>query len=225
MSERQRHRAHHSKIPGKSKFDFGLLLAYNRSMHKIAFAGIAGSGKTSVLAEVKKLLSLKYRIDEVPDLRPGNPFDYDQRTAFVSTFYFVTSQINEENIRAQGRPDFLLCDGSLLDHWLEWRLSSAGTAGNGKVAERNALLEELVRFGMPAYAAIFRIRADAKTLQERAAPGGMREFNPDLARQADELYGQIIRQERLPAFDIWNQQSVDESAQEAMMRLADMKLI
>ena len=194
-------------------------------MHKIAFSGVPGSGKTSVLAEVKKLLSLKYRIDEVPDLKLNGPFDFDQRPDFVSTFYFVTSQINEENIRSQGRPDFLLCDGSLLDHWLEWRFSQADRQANGQVAEGGALLEGLVRFWMPSYTTIFRIRADAKILKARVSKTGLREFDPDRARKKDELYGQLIQQERVGAFDVWNHQTIDESAQEAMVHLEDMKLI
>jgi hypothetical protein len=194
-------------------------------MHKIAFSGISGSGKTSVLAEVRKLLALKYRVDEVPDLRPGSPFDFDQRAGFTSIFYLLTSQINEENIRSLGRPDFLLCDGSLLDHWLGWRLAQDGKPGNSQAAERGALLEGLYRFWMPTYEAVFHIRADARTLEERGAKAGLRELPAGQIRRAEELYGQAIQQDRLPAFAVWNQQSVDESAQEAMMRLADMKLI
>jgi len=219
------HRLYHSKIRKKSKFDFGAAVAYNSPMHKIAFSGIPGSGKTTVLAEVGKLLSLKYRVDEVPDLKPGSPFDYDQRAGFVSMFYFITSQINEENIRSQGRPDFLLCDGSLLDRWLEWRSAKAEKSGNGQAAERGALLESLYRFWMPSYTTVFRIRADAMVLKERGAKAGLQEFAPGHSRQTDELYGQTIQQDRIPAFDIWNHQSIDESAQVAMVHLADMKLI
>ena len=43
-------------------------------MHKIAFSGIPGSGKTSILAEVKKMLSLKSRVEDVPDLQAEQPF-------------------------------------------------------------------------------------------------------------------------------------------------------
>lgn len=194
-------------------------------MNKIAFSGIPGSGKTSIMAEVKKLLSLKYRVEDVPDLRPNGPFDFDQKTGFVSQFYFITSQINEENIHAQGRPDFLLCDGSLLDHWQEWQGYLAEANGNCQAAERNALMEGLYHFWVPTYAAIFRLRADAKVLQKREPKAGLREYTPERSLQADERYGRIIQQDRLPAYDVWNHQTIDESAQEVMMHLADMKLI
>jgi hypothetical protein len=216
---------HHSKFRGKSKFDFGADVAYNPAMHKIAFSGIPGSGKTSILAEVKKLLALKYRVEDVPDLRPNSPFDFDHKTGFVSQFYFITSQINEENIRAQERPDFLLCDSSLLDHWQEWQGCLPEANGNGQAAGRNDMLACLYRFWMPTYAAIFRLRADARVLQKREPKAGLREYAPESSQQADERYARIIQQDRLPAFDVWNQQTIDESAQEVMVRLAGMKLI
>ena len=194
-------------------------------MHKIAFSGIPGSGKTSILAEVKKLLALKYRVDDVPDLRPNSPFDFDHKTGFVSQFYFITSQINEENIRAQGRPDFLLCDGSLLDHWQEWQGCLPEANGNGQAAGRSALLECLYRFWLPTYAAVFRLRADPKVLKKRMPRSGLREYPLERSQMADERYGRIIQQDRLPSFDVWNQQTIDESAQEVMVHLADMKLI
>lgn len=194
-------------------------------MHKMAFSGVPGSGKTSILAEVRKLLALKYRVEEVPDLRLKSPFDFDQKPGFVSQFYFITSQINEENIRAQGHPDFLLCDGSLIDHWLVWQRSLAAKPGNGQASEKSALLESLYRFWLPTYAVVFRMRADAKVLKKRLSTAGLNEYPQDRSPLLDELYGRILQQDHVQAFDIWNHQSVDESAQEVMTHLAGLKLI
>lgn len=194
-------------------------------MHKIAFSGIPGSGKTSILAEVKKLLSLKYRVEDIPDLKANSPFDFDMKTGFVTQFYFITSQINEENIRSQGRPDFLLCDGSLLDHWLEWRDCLPEASGNGEATERGAVMDCLYRFWRPTYAAVFRLRADAKVLKKRLPKAGLKEYPLERCQQADESFGRLVRQELLPAFDVWNHQTIDESAQEVMVHLADLKLI
>jgi broad-specificity NMP kinase len=216
---------HHSKFLGKSKFDFEAQVTYNPTMHKIAFSGIPGSGKSSILAEVKKLLSLKYRVEDIPDLKANGPFDFDMKTGFVSQFYFITSQINEENIRAQGRPDFLLCDGSLLDHWLEWQDCLGGGEGNGQPTERIAMMDRLYRFWLPTYAAVFRLRADAKVLKKRLPKAGLKEYALERSQQADERFGRLIQQEHLPAFDVWNHQTIDESAQEVMVHLADLKLI
>jgi len=194
-------------------------------MHKIAFSGIPGSGKSSILAEVKKLLSLKYRVEDIPDLKANSPFDFDMKSGFVSQFYFTTSQINEESIRAQGRPDFLLCDGSLLDHWLEWQGCLSAGDGSGPAAERVAVMDCLFRFWLPTYAAVFRLRADAKVLKKRLPKAGLKEYSLERSQQADERYGRLVQQERFPAFDVWNHQTIDESAQEVMVHLADLKLI
>lgn len=194
-------------------------------MHKIAFSGVPGSGKTSILAEVKKLLSLKYRVEDVPDLKPNGPFDFDQKTGFISQFYFITNQINEENLRSQEHPDFLLCDGSLLDHWQEWRECLAEADGGTPPAGRDELLEALYRFWIPTYTVFFRLRTDAAALKKRKPTAGMREYLPEGLPQVDENYSRIIQQDHLPSFDIWNHQSIDESTQEVMVHLAEMKLI
>ena len=194
-------------------------------MHKIAFSGIPGSGKTSILAEVKKLLSLKFQVEEVPDSKLNSPFDFNQPAGFVSQFYFSSNQINEENIRSLAHPDYLLSDGSILDHWLEWQRSLAEKKSNGQTAEKNHLLESLFRFWMPTYAVTFRIRVDAKILKNRIPKAGLRDYHPDRCQQLDELYDQIIRANRIPACDIWNHQTVDQSAQDVMAQIANLKLI
>jgi len=194
-------------------------------MHKIAFSGIPGSGKTSIWAEVKKLLSLKFRVEEVPDLKLNSPFDFDQKAGFVSQFYFISNQINEENIRSLAHPDFLLCDGSLLDQWLEWQRFLTEKKSIGQLAEKNALLENLFRFWMPTYTTTFRIRGDAKILEKRAPKAEWREYPLERCPQLDELYDHIIEQDRIQAIDIWNHQSVDESAQEVMKQITNLKLI
>jgi deoxyadenosine/deoxycytidine kinase len=194
-------------------------------MHKFAFSGVPGSGKTSILAEVKKVLSFKYRVEEVPDLKLNSPFDFDQKSSFVSQFFFISNQINEENIHALPHPDFLLCDCSLLDKWLECQEFQAEKNGKSQTREKHELLERIFHFWIPTYTLTFRIRVDAKVLKKRITKVGLREYPLDRNQQLDELYGQTIQQERIKAFDIWNHQSVDESAQEVMMQIADMKLI
>jgi len=194
-------------------------------MQKIAFSGISGSGKTSVLAEVKKLLALKFRVEEVPDLRPSSPFDFDLKPGFVSQFFFISSQINEENIRSQDHPDFLLCDGWLLDHWLEWQRSLPNRPPNEPEGAKRVMLESLYRFWLPTYAMVFRIRADAKILRKRKAQKGLREYPTERCQQLDEQYLQAIQRDRIQSFDVWNHRSIDESAQEVMVRMTEAKLI
>jgi deoxyadenosine/deoxycytidine kinase len=193
-------------------------------MHKIAFSGIPGSGKTSILTEVKKILSLKSRVEDVPDLRLSSPFDFDQKAGFISQFFFISNQINEENIRSLNQPDYLLCDCSLLDHWLKWKKFMAEKKANGQMEENNRLLETLYRFRIGSYTVIFRVRIDGKELEKRIPKSGLCDHEHAHSGPIDKLYGQIIQADRINAIDIWNNQSVDESAQEVLKRIADLKL-
>jgi deoxyadenosine/deoxycytidine kinase len=194
-------------------------------MHKIAFSGIPGSGKTSILTEVKKILSLKFRVEDVPDLRLSSPFDFDQKAGFVSQFFFISNQINEENIRSLNQPDYLLCDCSILDHWLKWQKFLAEKKTNGQSEEKNRLLKNLYQFWVPSYAVIFRILVDPKELEKRIPKNRLRAHEHGHSRPMDKFYSQIILADQINAIDLWNHQSIDESAQEALKKIADLKLL
>jgi len=161
-------------------------------MHKIAFSGIHGSGKTAILAEVKKVLSLKSRIEDVPDLRLSSRFDFDQKTDFISQFFFISNQINEENIRSLSQPDFLLCDCSVLDHWIKCQKFLAEKKTRGQAEEKNRLLKNLYHFWIPTYTVHFRIRIDGKELGKRLPKNEWPTPETDPFHSMDALYGQII---------------------------------
>lgn len=194
-------------------------------MHKIAFSGIPGSGKTSILTEVKKVLSLKSRVEDVPDIRLSSRFDFDQKAGFISQFFFISTQINEENIRSLGQPDYLLCDCSVLDHWLKYQIFLAEKKAGSRTEEKDKLLKSLYHFWVPSYAVTFRIRVDGKELENRLPRSGLRADEADHSQVLDKLYGQIIASDRLHALDIWNHRSIDESAQEVLKKIGELKLL
>jgi deoxyadenosine/deoxycytidine kinase len=194
-------------------------------MHKIAFSGIPGSGKTSILTEVKKILSFKFRVEDVPDLSLNSPFDFDHQAGFISQFYFVSNQINEENIRSLNQPDYLLCDCSILDHWLKWQKILAEKKSNGQIEEKSRLLKNLYQFWIPSYTLIFRFRVDSKELEKRIPKNGLRIYELNHSQPMDELYSKIILDYQINAVDIWNHKSIDESAQEVLNKIADFKLL
>jgi deoxyadenosine/deoxycytidine kinase len=194
-------------------------------MHKIAFSGIPGSGKTSILTEVKKILSFKSRVEDVPDLRLSSPFDFDQKAGFVSQFFFISNQINEENIRSLSQPNYLLCDCSILDHWLKWQKYFAKKKTNDQIEDKNKLLRNLYQFWVPSYTITFRIRVDAKELEKRIPKSGLHGYELGHSQTMDELYSHAIMVDQLNAIDIWNHQSIDESAQEVLKKIADLKLL
>jgi deoxyadenosine/deoxycytidine kinase len=193
-------------------------------MHKIAFSGIPGSGKTSILNEVKKILSLKSRIEDVPDLRLSSRFDFDQKPGFISQFFFISNQINEENIRSLSQPEYLLCDCSILDHWLKFQKFLAEKKTSSQIEEKNKLLNNLYHFWIPTYTVIFRIRVDSKELEKRLPKSDWRASEIDHSQPLDKLYGQIILADKINAIDIWNHKSIDESAQEVLKKIGELKL-
>jgi deoxyadenosine/deoxycytidine kinase len=194
-------------------------------MHKIAFSGIPGSGKTSILTEVKKILSLKSRIEDVPDLKLSSRFDFDQKPGFISQFFFISNQINEENIRSLSQPDYLLCDCSILDHWLKCQKFLVENKSTSQSEEKNKLLKNLYHFWIPSYTVIFRIRVDGKELEKRLPKSGLRAHESDHSQLLDKLYGQIIATDHVHAIDIWNHKSIDESAQDVLKKIGELKLL
>jgi len=194
-------------------------------MHKIAFSGIPGCGKTSILGEVKKILSLKSRVEDVPDLRLSSRFDFDQKANFISQFFFISNQINEENIRSLSQPDYLLCDCCILDHWLKCQKFLGEKKAGGQAEEKNRLLKNIYHFWIPSYTVIFRIRVDGKELEKRLAKGGLLTHDAVHSQPPEKLYGQIIQADQLHAIDIWNHKSIDESAQEVLKKIGELKLL
>jgi hypothetical protein len=61
-------------------------------------------------------------------------------------------------------------------------------------------------------------------LKKRKSRNGLREYPAEHSLQLDEQYKQAVQQDQIPSFDIWNHRSVDESAQEVMVHVADAKL-
>ncbi len=219
------HPRYHSRIIGKCKFDFAAYLRYNAAVFKIAFSGLPACGKTAVLAEVKKILALKAPVAEVADICRSNPYDIDQKSGFVSQFFFMTNQVNEENIVAASNPEILLCDRSVLDQWVYWQKFRAAAPANGSLLEKEQLLEHLYRFWIKTYTLIFHIRADVKILRGRKTPNRFKNMGVQELMAMERLFLQTIQEDGLPALDIWNQGSVDEAAQQAVAEISSRNLI
>ena len=194
-------------------------------MVKIAFSGIPTVGKTSVLAEVKKILALKFHVEEAEDVARASPFDVDAKSGFVSQFFFLTTQINEENIRAMNHPDILLCDRSILDQWVYWKRMAAQKEANGNLEEKTRLLGTIFQFWIPTYSLIFHVRTDPRILKARKDSERGTRFSPEEMRGMEEMFLDTITREQLKVADVWNHQSVDESAQQVMIELSNLKII
>jgi thymidylate kinase len=192
-------------------------------MIKISFSGISGSGKTSLMQEVKKILSLKYKVSTVDEINGRNPFDNDKRASFVSQFYYFSTQINEENIHALTSPDFLLCDRSVLDQWIYWKHYVAKKEKTPPLEEKDTLLKNLYRFWMPTYHLVFFIRMDLRELDTREFDSEFRTTDIEYIKKTEELFLEAIEEDHLNVIEIWNNKSIDESAFQIIKAISDYK--
>lgn len=194
-------------------------------MVKIAISGIPGSGKTSVLAEVKKILSLRFRVEDVEDLGSRNPFDADQVPEFALAFFRLSSQINNENLKLTRPLDFLLCDRSIIDHWIDWHLRRPQKEGNPHMERRNQVLKNLFSFWSPSYDAVFHLRSPYRDFQSRTAAGEKHRLDEKAFQELESAYVKTFSREGVEAWEIWNRNSIDESAHQLIQKLGEAGLL
>lgn len=192
-------------------------------MIKISFSGITGSGKTSLLSEVKKILALKHKIVSIDEISGKNPFDADMKSHFVSQFFFFSTQINEENTHAVKPCDYLLCDCSILDQWIYWKGHMSKKKMSAQMEVKNKILEDLYRFWIKTYDLIFLIRLDLKQLDERELNNEFHEIDIEYIKRREKLYLDTINEDQLNFFEIWNNNTIDESAHQIIKTISEYK--
>ncbi len=194
-------------------------------MNKISMSGVYGGGKTSLLTEVKKILSLKYKITSVNDINSKNPFDDEIRSSFISHFFFMTTQINEENIELQKNYDLLFSDRSILDHWVLWKSSLQNMEMNEKLEEKNELLKNIYKFWIESYDLAFLVRVDLKEFEKREQNSEFRVRNIDYIKQTEDLFMKTVKEDNLKVIEIWNNSTIDESAHKVIQAISAHDLI
>ncbi|UCH93655.1 MAG: AAA family ATPase [Candidatus Aminicenantes bacterium] len=192
-------------------------------MTKISFSGFSGSGKTSLLAEVKKILSLKCKVESIDEIKGKNPFDSDQKSSFISHFFLLSTQVNEENIKAMTGSDYLLCDQSVLDHWINWNDYISGKETIPQLEEKHKALKDLYRLWIQTYDMIFLIRLDLNQLEKREFNNEIRIADLEHVKKIDELYKAAIDADNLKVIEIWNNTTIDESALEIVKFISEFK--
>jgi thymidylate kinase len=192
-------------------------------MIKISFSGCTGTGKTSILNEGKKILSLKEEVESIEYLSQKNPFDTDNKLNFVGQFYSLTNQINEENLKALTSPDLLLCDTSILDQWIRYKKYISDVETNNHSEEKNNLLKNLYHFWIRTYDIIFFIRVDPKILENRKDTKKLELPSLDYFKETESFYLQTIKDDNLKVIEIWNNNSVDESAHDIIKHISEFQ--
>lgn len=194
-------------------------------MNKISLSGVYGGGKTSLLTEVKKILSLKYKISSVNDINIKNPFDDEIKSSFISHFFSMTQQINEENIELQKNFNLLFSDRSILDHWVLWKSSLKNLEMNPKLEEKNELLRNIYKFWIESYDLMFLVRIDLTEFEKREQNSEFRVRNIDYIKQTEKLFMETIKEDNLKVIEIWNNTTIDESAHKIIQAIAAHDLI
>lgn len=192
-------------------------------MTKISFSGFSGSGKTSLLAEVKKILSLKSKVDSIDEIKGKNPFDSDQKSSFISQFFLISTQINEENIKSMTGADYFLCDQSVLDQWVNWNSYISDKEMTPQLEQKYNVLKDLYRLWIQTYDLIFLIRMDLNELEKREFNNEIRIADIEHVKKIDALYKTTIDEDKLNVIEIWNNTTIDESAHKIIQFITDFK--
>lgn len=192
---------------------------------KISFSGTPKSGKSSLLEEVKKILSLKYNVEAVDEISPKNPFDDNQKSEFRSQFFYMTTQVNDENIKNLKAPDLLLCDRSVLDQWIYWKKHIKNQNITPLLEEKNKLLETIFQFWMKTYDLVFFIRLDTREYEKRNTGNEFREVTSEYVKETEALFSEAIEDYNLKVHEIWNNNSLDESAQQIIQIISEKMMI
>ncbi len=192
-------------------------------MIKISFSGISGSGKTALLTEVKKILSLKDKVCSIDDIFRKNPFDNDKRSSFVSQFFYISTQINEENTHSISQTDFLLCDRSVLDQWIYWKSHIHDKEMTPQLQEKNDILWKLYQFWMKTYDLVFFIRMDTKELEHREFNSEFRTADSDYIKKTEDIFHETIEKDNLRVIELWNNSTIDEGAHKLIKAITEFK--
>lgn len=190
-------------------------------MLKISLSGLPGAGVNALLLETRKIMGLKYRVEVVDPVRLKNPFDNSSHSGFISCFFDISTQINEENTRSISHPDLLACNRSVLDHWVFWKREIRSKTRTSQLEKKIALIQHLTSYWMPSYDRHFLLRLDLSVLQERLGPVASREYALDDLKELDEVYQQVIREMDIQVIEIWNNGSIDETTQKLVAALGD----
>ena len=192
-------------------------------MTKVSFSGFPGSGKTSLMNEVKKILLLKYKVESLDEITRKNPFDEDQKSGFDSQFFYISTQINEENIKKSLSLDFLLCDRSILDQWIYWRCYVSDKEMGPQLEERHNLLKYLYRFWVKTYDILILIRGDLEEMEKREPNNEFRRSDLEHTKKIEEIFLKIIKEDELKVIEIWNNSTIDEAAHQILKHLSEYK--
>ena len=183
-------------------------------MLKISFSGVPGCGRSSLVEEVRKILAIKSRVNLIDEISRKNPFDDHLRSHFESQFFYLTTQINEENSHLYSPLDYLLCDQSVIDQWVSWLASYEKKKEETRrnLLEHHRVMQSLFRFWINTYDIMFLIRVSNDVFRERQTDERLRKIDGLDQQAREKLFLRVIAEENIRVVEIWNNTSIDEAA-------------
>jgi len=179
-------------------------------MIKVGVIGVPGSGKTTVIEELKKILGIKFNIEILEDISNKSPFDDNKETNFISQFYYFSTQINEENKFAINSPDILICDKTILDQWIYWNKYLIKVGKNEQLNEKDNILKIIYKYWINTYDIIFFMRIDSEVNRLRNDGKNLRDANISNIEESEKLFLKTIKDDSIPVIELWNNKSIDE---------------
>ncbi len=190
---------------------------------KISISGLPDSGKTVVAQEVKKILGMKRDVEFI-DAFSQNPFDIKQKDDFKSHFFSMTNQVNQENAKLTNNPDLLICDKSILDHYVFWKKKTNNEEENELMQKRDELIEKIFDYWLDSYSIFFYIKRDFKEIINNKYFENEKDYL-DYLKELDNLYRFVFETRKIQFNEIYNNKSIEECAQKTVEILNEKGLI
>jgi len=190
---------------------------------KISISGLPDSGKSVVAQEVKKILGMKREV-EVIDAFSQNPFDIKQKDDFMSHFFSITNQVNQENAKLTNNLDLLICDKSILDHYVFWKKKVNNEEESELNVKRDELIERIFDYWIDSYNIFFYIKRDFKEIISNKYFENENDYLEYL-KDLDNLYKFVFESKKIQFNEIYNDKSIEECAQKIVEILNEKGLI
>jgi deoxyadenosine/deoxycytidine kinase len=190
-------------------------------MLKIGIMGVAGSGKTTLVSELKKIFGIKFNIEILDDISNKSPFDDNNDTNFISQFYYFSTQINEENKRSINNPDILICDKTIFDRWIYWKKYLIKVGENKDLNDKDNILKTIFDYWINTYDLIFFIRVDKEIIKIRNEGNNLRDTDYDDFEDIENLFLKTVKKNNVLIAEIWNNKSVDETVYKLAEKISE----
>lgn len=195
-------------------------------MLKISFSGVPGSGRSSLAEEVRKILAIKSRVELLDEISRKNPFDDHLRSGFESQFFYLSTQINEENSRFYSPFDYLLCDQCVIDQWVSWlnTYEKQKEETRESLREHHRVMHTLFRFWINSYDIMFLIRVSGDVYRQRQKDERLRKIDGLNQQAREKLFLRVVAEENIRVLEIWNNTSVDEAALQMIQHIQEFQV-